>query len=149
MWRTGLVAPRHLGSSWARARTRVPCIGRWILNHCATREVPYHPFLPWSGRLACPAPLPLPPSLSMCYLHVLPPSPWSLHASHTGASSLVLHRPSSSLPPLLPHLTAVPPHCCPTSSQSCLPLIPPDSAQMPSRPASSDPLPGTLPLFTL
>ena len=23
-----------------RARTRVPCISRWILNHCATREAP-------------------------------------------------------------------------------------------------------------
>ena len=34
----GLVAPRHVGSSRTRARTRVPCIGRWILNHCATRE---------------------------------------------------------------------------------------------------------------
>ena len=34
----GLVAPRHVGSSQTRARTRVPCIGRWILNHCATRE---------------------------------------------------------------------------------------------------------------
>ena len=39
MWRTGLVAPRHVGSSRTRARTRVPCIGRWILNHCATREI--------------------------------------------------------------------------------------------------------------
>ena len=38
LWRTGLVAPRHVGSSWTRARTRVPCIGRRILNHCATRE---------------------------------------------------------------------------------------------------------------
>ena len=37
--RTGLVAPWHVGSSWTRARTPVPCIGRWILNHCATREV--------------------------------------------------------------------------------------------------------------
>ena len=36
----GLVAPRHVGSSRTRARTCVPCIGRWILNHCATREVP-------------------------------------------------------------------------------------------------------------
>ena len=36
----GLVAPWHVGSSWTRAGTRVPCIGRWILNHCATREVP-------------------------------------------------------------------------------------------------------------
>ena len=34
----GLVAPRHVGSSRTRARTDVPCIGRRILNHCATRE---------------------------------------------------------------------------------------------------------------
>ena len=40
LWRTGLVAPRHVGSSQTRARTRVPCIGRQILNHCATREAP-------------------------------------------------------------------------------------------------------------
>ena len=29
-----------VGSSRARARTHVPCIGRRILNHCATREAP-------------------------------------------------------------------------------------------------------------
>ena len=40
LWLTGLVAPRHVGSSQARARTRVPCIGRQTLNHCATREAP-------------------------------------------------------------------------------------------------------------
>ena len=40
LWRTGLVALRHVGSSWTRAQNRVPCIGRWILNHCTTREVP-------------------------------------------------------------------------------------------------------------
>ena len=34
----GPAAPRHVGSSQTRARTRVPCIGRQILNHCATRE---------------------------------------------------------------------------------------------------------------
>ena len=34
----GLVAPRHVGSSQTRTQTRVPRIGRWILNHCATRE---------------------------------------------------------------------------------------------------------------
>ena len=39
LWCTGLVAPWHVGSSQTRARTRVPCIGRQILNHCATREV--------------------------------------------------------------------------------------------------------------
>ena len=37
----GLVAPRHVGSPWTRARTRVPCIGRRILNPCTTREVPF------------------------------------------------------------------------------------------------------------
>ena len=37
---TGLVALRHVESSWTRARTRVPCIGSRILNHCASREVP-------------------------------------------------------------------------------------------------------------
>ena len=40
LWCTGPVAPRHVGSSQTRARTRVPCIGRQILNHCATREAP-------------------------------------------------------------------------------------------------------------
>ena len=38
LWLTGLVAPRHMGSSQTRAQTRVPCVGRQILNHCATRE---------------------------------------------------------------------------------------------------------------
>ena len=39
LWHTGLVAPRHVGSSPTRDQTRVPCIGRQTLNHCATREV--------------------------------------------------------------------------------------------------------------
>ena len=34
----GLVAPQHVESSRTRAQARVPCIGRWILSHCATRE---------------------------------------------------------------------------------------------------------------
>ena len=38
--RTGPVALRHVGSSRTRARTRVPCISRRILNHCAAREAP-------------------------------------------------------------------------------------------------------------
>ena len=45
LWRTGLVAPWHVGSSWTRARTHVPCISRQILNHCTTREVPVLGFL--------------------------------------------------------------------------------------------------------
>ena len=34
----GSVAPRHVESSQTRARTRVPCIGRQIVNQCTTRE---------------------------------------------------------------------------------------------------------------
>ena len=37
-WLTGPAAPRHVGSPQTGARTRVPCIGRRTLNHCATRE---------------------------------------------------------------------------------------------------------------
>ena len=40
LWLMGPVAPRHVGSSQTGARTRVPCIGRQILNHCTTREAP-------------------------------------------------------------------------------------------------------------
>ena len=41
----GLVAPRHVGSSQTRARTRVPCIGRQSPNHCATKEALPHLFI--------------------------------------------------------------------------------------------------------
>ena len=47
LWHTGLVALQHVGSSPTRARTRVPCIGRRILNHCATREAPQTQFFIW------------------------------------------------------------------------------------------------------
>ena len=40
LWCMGLVALRQVGSSRAKDHTCVPCIGRQILNHCATREVP-------------------------------------------------------------------------------------------------------------
>ena len=45
LWWTRLVAPWHVGSSQTRARTCVPYVGRWILNHCATREVPIMAFV--------------------------------------------------------------------------------------------------------
>ena len=38
LWHMGLVAPRHVGSSWTGDRTRVSCIGRWIHDHWAFRE---------------------------------------------------------------------------------------------------------------
>ena len=44
----GLVALWHVGSSWTRARTHVPCISRRILNHCTTREVPGYGILDWT-----------------------------------------------------------------------------------------------------
>ena len=46
-WHTGLVAPWHVGSSYTRAGIHVPCIGRRILNHWATREVPTYGPLWW------------------------------------------------------------------------------------------------------
>ena len=50
-----------MGSSRTRARTCVPCIGRRILNHCATREVPsahvFKKFNQWSPAVLF---LPLP-----------------------------------------------------------------------------------------
>ena len=52
LWRTGLVAPRHMGSSQTRAQTRVPCISRQTLNHCATREA-LHCFLKCSLKGLC------------------------------------------------------------------------------------------------
>ena len=42
LWCAGIVAlkRRHLGSSLVRERTHVPCVGRWILCHWATRKAP-------------------------------------------------------------------------------------------------------------
>ena len=39
LWRMDSVAPWHVGSSWARNRTRVSCINRQIVVHYTTREV--------------------------------------------------------------------------------------------------------------
>ena len=71
---TGLVTPRHVGSSQTRARTRVPCIGRQILNHCATREA-LDPFL--IGVLKSPtmiadSSIPLCISTNFCLLSIFP-----------------------------------------------------------------------------
>ena len=40
LWRMGLVAPRHVRSSQTGAQICVRCIGRQVLNHCATKEAP-------------------------------------------------------------------------------------------------------------
>ena len=39
LWCLSLVAPSNVGFSWTRDQTHVLCIGRWIPNHWATREV--------------------------------------------------------------------------------------------------------------
>ena len=54
LWCVGLAAPWHVGSSRTRAQTCVPCIGRRILNHCATREALFFLFFSiylfgWTG----------------------------------------------------------------------------------------------------
>ena len=38
MHRLSCFSSRHVGSSWTRDRTSVPCISRQILNHWPTRE---------------------------------------------------------------------------------------------------------------
>ena len=50
-WHTGLVACWHVGSSQTRGRTCVPCIGRWVLNHRTTREVPVSDFVMLSFKI--------------------------------------------------------------------------------------------------
>ena len=40
LWHMGLVSPWHVKSSWTRNQTRVPHIGRQILNHWTTRRTP-------------------------------------------------------------------------------------------------------------
>lgn len=39
LWRAGLVAVRHVGSSRIMDRTGAPCAGRKTLNHATSREV--------------------------------------------------------------------------------------------------------------
>ena len=50
-WHTGLVACWHVGSSQTRGQTCVPCIGRWVLNHRTTREVPVSDFVMLSFKI--------------------------------------------------------------------------------------------------
>ena len=56
MWDTCYLAGRHVGSSWTRGQTGVPCIARQILNHWTTMEAPFTPFKPHDslGRTVSP-----------------------------------------------------------------------------------------------
>ena len=48
LWFRSLVALWHVGSSRTRNRTRVSCIGRWILYHWATGEAQKFCFFKWN-----------------------------------------------------------------------------------------------------
>ena len=39
LWHMGSVAPQHVEPSWTKNQSHTPCISRWILIHCATKEV--------------------------------------------------------------------------------------------------------------
>ena len=86
MWLMGPAAPRHVRSSQTRARTRVPCTGRQILNNCATREVLCVCFLWFELFLPPLSPPPLPPPFPSPFF----PSPSS---SPSSSSSLLLLPP--------------------------------------------------------
>ena len=60
-----LVAPLHGGSSWTRDWTSVPCIGRQILNHWTTREVPPSTFTSMVKTIENPWPSCPPPTMCM------------------------------------------------------------------------------------
>ena len=51
--RASVGALQNVGSSWTRDQTRVPCTGRWILNHWTTREVPISPLFLNDFFLGC------------------------------------------------------------------------------------------------
>ena len=68
-----------MGSSQTRARTRVPCIGRQTLNHCATREALKIPYVHGSisgldsvSLAYFSVPVPVPYCLNYCSFIVIP-----------------------------------------------------------------------------
>ena len=44
LWRTGLVAPKHVEYSWTRDQVHVPGTVRWILHHWVTRLFSFFSF---------------------------------------------------------------------------------------------------------
>ena len=69
----GLAALRHVGYSHTRNQTPVPCIGRWILHHWATREAQRCIFKPDSHLLRLSRSLFLfPCSRPHCSSHCVP-----------------------------------------------------------------------------
>ena len=78
LWPTGPAAPRHVGSSQTRAQTRVSCISRQTLNHCATREALQLEILKHKSILIAPSS----PFNQQILIEVLPCT--SRHCSRSG-----------------------------------------------------------------
>ena len=87
----GLVAPRHMGSSWTRDQTYVPCIGRQILNHCTTREVPREGL--WLSLVSFPK--------GRFYSTVMSIKEWSSVHVHVSVCVMRAHRPGLRLGTML------------------------------------------------
>ena len=68
LWCMGLLAPKHMGSSLMGDQTHVPSIGRWILYHWHTRNVPSFLSPP---HLSFVLDLPCPPNSHQSFLHIL------------------------------------------------------------------------------
>ena len=106
LWHMGLVAPQHVGSSWTRARTRVPCIGRQILffffltslleYNCFTMVCQFllHNKVNQLYIYICPhisSLLRLPPSLAGRFLTTAPPGKPASNCSNKQAQPMIFY----------------------------------------------------------
>ena len=91
LWFIDVVAPRHVGSSWARNRTGIPCIASCILIHWTTRDTPA--FF-WNGCSPCSS-LSASPQLGRKWVYQKPRKPepprlllaWTLSVLRVGGGS--------------------------------------------------------------
>ena len=108
-----------MGFSGTRARTRVPCTVRWVLNHCTTREVLEHisNTITWSTK--------------SCMIRILSSPPTSFGATFLLApATLAFPQIYPTLSYLRPYIHVIPPHSSyislnATSSESTFITLPP------------------------
>ena len=89
---TGLVTPRQVVSSHTGDQTCVPCIGRWILYHWTTKEVPV------SGRGPLGPARPRPSHAPTQARHTPRPSLWHSSGIHSAVDTYgggVFRRPTT------------------------------------------------------
>ena len=99
----GPFAPWHVGSSRTRARTRVPCTGRQIPNHCATREALFlAPLCRGAQGEGIRAPLKGAPETGVSSSYQRRPQrrAWDTKAAAATTKKLVCKHRSLSTPPL-------------------------------------------------